>query len=129
MLDIYRSRCQATWVIAFSGRQKAMVFTTNQVPMCQSLTTRQNGIIRESKCPIWPNVSHITLSEGHMRLQESHFHALKMPKSNHWSVALMILEESDYFVAIMCSCNLILQSCDNRSTTVQHPFNNRSTIV
>jgi len=41
----------------------------------------------------------------------------------------MTLEESHYFDAIMCSCNLILQTCDNRLTTVQHPFNNRSTIV
>ena len=35
MLDTYRSRCHAAWVIAFSGRQNAMkVFTRNQVPMC-----------------------------------------------------------------------------------------------
>jgi len=41
----------------------------------------------------------------------------------------MTLEESHYFVTIMSSCNLILQSCDNRSTSDQNPFNNRLTIV
>jgi len=41
----------------------------------------------------------------------------------------MTLEESHYFVAIICSYKLILQSCDNHSKTDQHPFNIRSTIV
>jgi len=41
----------------------------------------------------------------------------------------MTLEVTHYFVTVMCSCNLILQSRDNRSTSDKNPFNNRLTIV